>query len=183
MKHWKVIVAAALIFATGAATGAFAYRTLNRSAQKSREPGGPPPMMDRRFDFLGRLKKDLNLTEEQAAKIDVVLQEGSKRTRKLWETVQPQMQEEMRRVTDRIKAELTPEQRTQFDEQSKRFRERRGPRPQGTNAPGEGYRRGSRPPGPPHGLPRDPAPDFPDPSPQTSTPTNKTPAPLVPPGP
>jgi len=182
VKHWKVIVAAALIFATGAATGAFGYRTLNRASQKSRDPGGPPPMMDRRFDFLGRLKKDLNLSEEQASKIDVVLQEGSKRTRKLWETVQPQMQEEMKRVTERIKSELTPEQRTQFDEQSKRFRERRGPRPQGTNAPGEGYRRGPRPPGPAHGPPHETPADSAAQNPQTPAATNR-PAPAVAPVP
>ncbi|MBL9127958.1 MAG: hypothetical protein JNL97_09945 [Verrucomicrobiales bacterium] len=186
MKHWKAILAATLIFVTGAATGALAFRAASKAEQRPREPGGPPPMMDRRFDFLGRLKKDLDLTEEQTTKIDVVLQEGSKRTRQLWETVQPQMHEEMKRVTDRIKAELTPEQRTRFDEQSKKFRERRGPRSSGTNAPGESFRRGPRfGPPPPDGDDRGPRPgpgphDPPEPpregpAPAPSAPTNAPP--------
>jgi len=153
VKHWKVILAATLIFITGAATGALAFRAANKATQSPREQGGPPPMMDRRFDFLGRLKKDLNLSEAQATKIDTILQEGSKRTRQLWDTVRPQMDEEMKRIHERIKADLTPEQRTQFEEQSKKFRERRGPRSQGTNSSGESYRRG----GPRFGHPLPPA--------------------------
>ncbi len=156
MKHWKVILAATLIFITGAATGALAFRAANKANTRSREPGGPPPMMDRRFDFLGRLQRDLVLSEEQTAKLDVILQEGSKRTRQLWDTVRPQMDEEMKRVHERIKAELTPEQRTQFEEQSKKFRERRGPRNQGTNSSGETYRRGGPRFGPPPPPPNDP---------------------------
>ncbi len=178
MKHWQVILAAALIFATGAATGALGYRTYRNATQpgqRTREPGGPPPMMDRRFDFLGRLKRDLELSEDQANRIDLILQEGSKRTRQLWDTVQPQMHEEMKRVTERIKAELNPEQRTRFEEQSKKFRERRGPRGQGTNAPGESHRRGPRfpgPPPPPQDLPQatPPPPDSPQPGPARSAP-------------
>ncbi len=149
MKHSKVILAAILIFVTGAATGALAFRAATKVSRATHEPGGPPPMMDRRFDFLGRLKKDLDLSEIQATKIDNVLQEGSKRTRQLWETVQPQMQEEMKRVSDRIRAELTPEQQVLYDENSKRFRDRRGPRGQGTNSSGESFRRGG-----PRGGPR-----------------------------
>ncbi|MGE3311779.1 MAG: hypothetical protein AB7O66_17570 [Limisphaerales bacterium] len=154
MKHWKVILAASLIFVTGAATGALAFRAATKVSRAPHEPGGPPPMMDRRFDFLGRLKADLKLTEAQASKIDNVLQEGSKRTRQLWDTVQPQMREEMKRVSERIRAELTPEQQVLFDENSKKFRERRGPRGSGTNSSGDTFRRGGprgpRPDGPPH---------------------------------
>ena len=149
MKHWKVILAATLIFITGAATGALAFRAANKATASAREPGGPPPMMDRRFDFLGRLKRDLALTEEQTSKLDVILQEGSKRTRQLWDTVRPQMDEEMKKIHELIKAELTPEQRTQFEEQSKKFRERRNSRNQGTNSSGDSYRRGGPRFGPP----------------------------------
>lgn len=179
MKHWKVILAATLIFVTGAATGALAFRAANKVTERPREPGGPPPMMDRRFDFLGRLKKDLTLTDEQATKIDAILQEGSKRTRQLWDTVRPQMDEEMKRIHERIKGELTPEQRTQFEEQSKKFRERRGPRSQGTNSTGEPYRRGGPrfgpPPPPPDGEPGDPH-RIPGPEGQSkASPTNSPP--------
>lgn len=149
MKRWKVILAAFLIFATGAATGALAFRAAARSAFKSRDPGLPPNPLDGRFDFLGRLARDLSLSEAQSNRIDAILQEGRKRNRQIWDTVQPQLREEMKQSRERMKAELTPEQRTKFDEITKRGRERdrRGPRPDGSGGgmgPGpDGRRRGS----------------------------------------
>ncbi len=133
MNRWKAILAATIIFVTGAGTGALVYRAANRASQETaREGRSPSAAMDGRFDFLGRLKRDLDLTEEQSKRIDVILQEGRKRNRLLWDSVQPQMREEMKLVRERIKAELNPEQQAKFDEMNKRSRERRGPRPEGS---------------------------------------------------
>jgi hypothetical protein len=72
--------------------------------------------------MLQRLQRDLALSPEQSARIDVILQEGRKRTRQLWEQVSPQMREETRLVRESIQAELTPEQRVKYDESLKRRR-------------------------------------------------------------
>lgn len=163
MNRWKAILAATLIFATGAASGILVFRATNYPAPHSREPGMPPGPGDPRRDFLGRLKRDLDLSDPQAARIDAILQEGRKRNRAIWESMQPQMREESKRVRESIQAELNPEQRAKYDEIMKqRSRDRRGPGPDGS------WKRGGPPPPgstnagppPPHlGPPPGPPPD------------------------
>lgn len=150
MNRWKAILAAALIFVTGAGTGALIQRTASRAAAPApRDPRTPPSWMEGRPDFMGRLKRDLELSEDQARRIEVILQDGRKKNRQIWETVQPQLREEMKKARERIHAELNPDQRTRYDDIMKRSRERRGPRPEGSQGPGSdgGWRRGGgRPP-------------------------------------
>lgn len=139
MNRWKPILAAALIFSTGVASGFFISRATRTPSTHSREPGGPPPPGEGRPDFTSRLKRDLALDEAQSQRVEAILQDGRKRNRQIWETVQPQMREEMKRVRELIQAELNPAQRTKYDEimkQRSRDRERRGPRPEGPGGPG-----------------------------------------------
>ncbi len=144
MNRWKAILAATLIFATGVASGFFVARASHSAAIRPREGGGPPSSNEGRPDFIGRLKRDLALTDEQAKHVDAILQDGRVRNRLIWETVQPQMREENKRVRELIETELSPEQRTKYGEimkQHSRDRERRGPGPEG------GWRRNNRGPG------------------------------------
>jgi Spy/CpxP family protein refolding chaperone len=144
VNRWKAILAAALIFATGVGTGVLTHRAATQAANPpARDPRTPPPGFDGRPDFLSRLKRDLSLSDEQAARIDTILQEGRKRNRQIWETIQPKLREEMKQARERIHAELNPEQRTKYDEIMKRSRERRGPRPDGPPGPGPGPGPGS----------------------------------------
>ena len=169
MNRWKAILAAALIFATGVGTGVLTHRAASQAATpRARDPRTPPPGFDGRPDFLSRLKRDLTLSDAQASRIDTILQDGRKRNRQIWETIQPQLREEMKQARERIHAELNPEQRTKYDEIMKRSRERRGPRPDGTNGPGPGPDFGWR-----HGGPRTPPPGGSNPPPSP---------PLAPPG-
>ena len=138
MNRWKVILAAALIFTTGVATGVFSFRAVVRTSSPPRETGLPPSVFDSRFDFLAKLKSDLALDPAQAKTIDGILQEGRKRMHELWKTAEPPLREEMKGVRERIQAELTPAQRVKFEELMKRSRERRGGKPsaaESTNAP------------------------------------------------
>lgn len=135
MNRWKAILAAALIFATGAVTGALLQRAAQARAQAARDAGMAPQMMDGRFDLVRKLQRDLDLTPDQSQRIEAILQDGRKRTRQVWETCEPQMKEEMKRVRERIQAELTPGQKTRFLESLKRSKDRHGPRPEGGPRP------------------------------------------------
>lgn len=150
MIRWKVILAAAVIFATGVVTGMVGFQAFQPklSPPTPTEDQAPPPFRDPRSDMLQRLQRDLELSPDQSARIDVILQEGRKRTRQLWEQVSPQMREETRLVRESIQAELTPEQRVKYDESLKRRRSW-GSRPDGDGPRDSEGRRGPRP-DPPH---------------------------------
>ena len=155
MNRWSVILAAALIFATGAATGVFSFRALVR-ANPPRDASLPPTVFDSRFNFLAKLKGDLALDEAQSARIDAILQDGRKKMHELWKVAEPPLREEMKGVRERIQAELTPVQREKFDEMMRKSRERRSGKPaEGTNAaPGKN----KEAPAPTNGSPAAPAP-------------------------
>lgn len=139
MNRWKAILAAFLIFATGVGTGVLGHKAVSNAARRApRDFRFPPPGGDNRPDFMGRLQRDLALSEDQAKRIDSILQEGRKRNRQIWETIQPQLREEMRAVRERIHAELNPMQRSRYDEIMTRSRDRRGPRPEGSAGGGPG---------------------------------------------
>lgn len=124
MKRWKVILAAALIFATGVVTGAFAFwAAQERFAPEDRRQES---FIDLRFDALKRMKAELDLSPEQTERIDAILHEGRKRMKQVWETTcQPEVRQEMKRVRDCIYAELNDAQRAKYDELLRRSKERK----------------------------------------------------------
>ncbi|MBI3192358.1 MAG: hypothetical protein HYZ36_06810, partial [Pedosphaera parvula] len=66
-------------------------------------------------NYLQRVGKDLNLTPDQTKRIEVVISESQKRTKELSDAMAPKIREEVRRARDRMRAELTPEQRARYD--------------------------------------------------------------------
>lgn len=74
----------------------------------------PPQMM--RMEFLLRARKELGLSSEQHERIEKIIREGQERSRKLWEGVAPEMRKELQSVNERIRAELSPEQRRLFEQ-------------------------------------------------------------------
>jgi hypothetical protein len=123
VKHWKDILAAALIFASGFVTGALAFRAIVRPHAK----GPPPTPMDLRYEALQKMKADLQLSPVQADRIEAIIQEGRKRLHLVWETTcQPRVREEMKKIHERIHSELTPEQCSRYDDLYRRAKERLG---------------------------------------------------------
>lgn len=127
MNRWKVIFAAALIFAIGVATGALGARLLARPQNNTRTGWVPFGVLDARYNLLGKMRDQLKLSEDQAKRVDAILQDGRKRMRAAWESFHPTMREETKGVYARISAELTEAQRVQWEEMLKKSRERRGP--------------------------------------------------------
>lgn len=130
MRHWKVILAASLLFGLGVVTGVLAQRAINANSSHGRgRDAGMGTLLDSRFAPVQKMREELLLSPEQAQRIDAILHDGQGRMRQFWDTCQPRLKSEMKQVRENICAELTPEQRVKFDELLKRHRELRVPKP------------------------------------------------------
>ena len=150
MKHWKVILATLVIFVAGIVTGGLAMKRLQPEPATTKTP----PSLQR-FDLLRRMEKRLDLTPAQQERIEQIVHESQERTKKAWEQVRPLIRDEFQRVLDRIRDELTSEQRKKFEKlltESRDHRRQDGPGSRGDrNKPDETRERSSRRPtnGPP----------------------------------
>lgn len=118
-----------LIFGAGVVTGGLLVRT------RVVEPEIPPAVTNPiatspaaslapgRQIFLQRVRRELDLTPEQSARVDQIMAESHRRIAKIYEPVTPQAREESRRVRQEIISVLTPEQRRKFNQSIKRKRE------------------------------------------------------------
>ncbi len=120
MNAWKVIAAALVIFAAGVVTGGLTVRLKLRELPPTSTSPGTFGSLRQRGDLLDRLQRQLYLTPVQRERIDQILHENHDRMKQLWDSIAPQAQEEHRRVQERIRAELTPEQQKGFEEIMKR---------------------------------------------------------------
>lgn len=140
MKRWKVILAASLIYATGVITGGLAWRAANLSHASDRPRNAtPPPFVEARFDAIKQLRTELDLTPAQADRIDAILESGHKQMRQVWETsCQPKVREQMKKVHEMIRAELTPAQCAKYDVLLKKAKERHSQQKEKEKEKGEG---------------------------------------------
>ncbi len=135
MNIWRVIAATFVIFLAGVIAGAIA--TNHYHARQSRPAPAPtaslpehalwprtstnvPPASTNAWrrlttDFMASFGKELNLTPEQAAKIETIITDGQKRTKDLSDQLQPKVRDQMRETRESIRTELTPDQRKKFD--------------------------------------------------------------------
>lgn len=102
-------------------TGALAVRIAAQTKQKSAGQAvhaaknrAPKPVQ--KPDFLQRMERELGLSPEQKERVEKALAESHKRTRALWEPLQPQFRSEVARVEGEIRSCLKPEQVSKFDE-------------------------------------------------------------------
>ena len=124
MNSWKVILATMVIFGTGVITGGLLVKntvsgTTRRPVAVNRTnlpPVNVSPQQFTRMEFLLRARKDLDLTPEQHDRIEKIIHEGQERSGKLWETIEPDMRKELQSVREKIRAELSPDQRRKFEQ-------------------------------------------------------------------
>ena len=129
MNSWKVILATMVIFGAGVITGGLLVKNTppgnvvvvpRNPARFTNQPPisvASPQMM--RMEFLLRARNELQLSPEQHERVEKIIREGQERSRKLWESVAPEMRKELQLVHERIRAELTPEQRRKFEQMLK----------------------------------------------------------------
>ena len=126
MNSWKVILATMVIFGTGVITGGLLVKNAAGPvkdrrpkivvAQTNQPPLNVTPPQMLRMEFLLRARNELNLTPEQHERVEKIIREGQERSRKLWEGVSPEMRKELQSVHEKIRAELTADQRRRFEQ-------------------------------------------------------------------
>ncbi|MEO8427170.1 MAG: hypothetical protein ABI651_08670 [Verrucomicrobiota bacterium] len=145
MKPWKVILATLVIFVAGMVTGGLGMKQLQPEPTATK---APPSLQ--RFEVLRRMEKRLDLTPSQQERIGQIVRESQERTKKAWEQVRPVIRDEFQRVLDRIREELTTEQRKKFEKlltESRDHRRQDGQSGRGDrNKPEETRERSSRRP-------------------------------------
>jgi Spy/CpxP family protein refolding chaperone len=139
-KPWQVCLILFAIFAAGIVSGGLvAFRVARRNA-----PHFPAPevWVARRFDQLNR---ELNLTPQQKERVAPIVKRGTEELVKWHRQSLRASREVLERMEKDIAAELTPEQRTKFEQYLNARRERirrlmseqRGPRGERDRPPGE----------------------------------------------
>src|SRR5437868_14621399 len=102
LKVWLVLL---VVFALGSVTGA-ALTGLYRSHASGDRPGGK--------DRFEKMRRDLNLTEDQTKSVSAILDETRNEYRSLRAELRPRFEEPRQKARTRIRA-LTPEQQQKFD--------------------------------------------------------------------
>ena len=145
MKEWKVILATLVLFGMGVVTGGLLVH-LTSGKQPRVKPVFTPnplpkelrgPVHEQRFEYIRRLTQQLELAPEQAGKIEKILQSSQQRTKAAWDTIQPKLNEEVRKTRDQIHEVLTPGQRKKYEEINKQQRSRKEGRPDASSKPGQ----------------------------------------------
>lgn len=125
MRPWKVILAAAVIFACGVLTGAMVLKANHAAALVPANPPvlvvnpknpAPPGWQLQRLQFFKRMQKQLDLAPTQQEEINKIMRESQERVKPLWDQIGPQMDAELQRVRQEVNRVLTPEQQKKMNE-------------------------------------------------------------------
>lgn len=136
MNAWKVIFATVVIFVAGALTGGLLVPNLSRchlpTTLKPGENGRtnsvsgtnnirdwklPAPLMGPlRKEFLDKLKRELKIDAAQCERIEKIISEGQEQTKMIWQEIEPDIFQVMMDTKDKIRAELSEEQKAKFEE-------------------------------------------------------------------
>ena len=119
---WKVVLVFAGIFIAGGVTGGFAAL---RFAQSYVQRRGTPDQFP--ATHISRLNDHLKLDEAQKARIGKILADTGEELRRL----KRDTEECFKRMNAQIGAELNAEQKTEYEEMQRRWRERMKNRPLG----------------------------------------------------
>ncbi len=105
LKVWLVLV---VVFALGSITGA-ALTGLYRSRAGADRPDKAV------HDHFEKMRRDLNLTDEQTKSVSAILDETRNEYRSLRAELRPRFEEPRQKARTKIRALLTPEQQQKFD--------------------------------------------------------------------
>lgn len=167
----KIAVYLLAIFLIGCVAGGFVTSSF------SKKRPGPPPMSDLSERQMGRMIKELSLTDEQVARIEPIVREVIEQIRTVRRDSMVEFARLYGEMTERVETELTPEQTSIFrrmqDEKRKRAERMLKQHRQDGGGQGEGRRQGGgwqsrdgpRPEPPPPGEEPPPPPSGEDPPP------------------
>lgn len=129
MNAWKPILAALVIFAAGVVTGGLTVtlRPPSRPAHPGAAPARKPAALPREAqlrELSRRMEKDLALKPDQRQRIEAIIHDSQDRMKSVWDQVGPKVREEFREMRQKIRAELTEDQRRKFEQIMKQHDER-----------------------------------------------------------
>ena len=145
MNTWKAILAVLVIFGAGFVTGHVASRMSEAAKPQAAPPNAlraganhsaqPPLSLEqlRKVELMGRVQKALDLSPEQHARIEKIIEDSQGRIRDLWDQVAPDIHDEYDDVQKKVCQELSPEQKKTFDDLMKKQQQHK--KPAATNAP------------------------------------------------
>jgi hypothetical protein len=111
---WSTAFYLVLIFASGAAVGAFAHRLyMVQTVQSVREASARTPQ-EYRKQYMQEMKSRLALTSEQEASLGSILDETRHRYRELHERFRPEMRSIQDEQTQKINGILTAAQQAEY---------------------------------------------------------------------
>ena len=105
-------------FVLGALAGGAALALADRGHDRPRPRG-------ERMEFIDRLERDLELTTEQRAGVELILEEYRPKMDSMWREIAPRFDTLRGEVHTKIDALLTPDQQTKHQELLKRRADRR----------------------------------------------------------
>jgi Spy/CpxP family protein refolding chaperone len=129
VRPWKVILAAAVIFACGVLTGLMVAKTNHPALPVPANPPAvavnpknpaPPGWQMQRLEFFRKMQRQLDLDPKQQQEINQIVKESQERVKPLWDQIGPQMNAELERVRDEVGKVLTPEQQKKMNELMRR---------------------------------------------------------------
>jgi Spy/CpxP family protein refolding chaperone len=126
MKLSRGAIAAyvALVFLCGAVLGAFSHRLYTVSTTVSAKSTKSPNPEELRKGILSSMQSKLKLSGDQVAKLNLILDDTRARIHEVHDKTQPEVREIRREQTEKIRALLTPEQRSTYEEMIKQREER-----------------------------------------------------------
>lgn len=142
MSRWLAILAVVAVFFVGALAGVLGTHIYYSKALRG---PGAPPFMASRF-FAERLENRLDLSADQMAEIDAILERTRKESEAMRREMKPRVEDLLGRTMEEIATVLTPGQRVEFEEMRRQQRRRMeqfllkppGPRPTWRHGPHRG---------------------------------------------
>ena len=122
--RWSVALYMALVFVCGGVAGAFAYRLYTVSGVSANVGQRNPEEFRKRF--MADLKARLQLNDDQAAKLGVIMDETRARVRTTRDTIEPELRKIREDQRQRISELLSPSQQAEWqkiNEERQRQRE------------------------------------------------------------
>ena len=128
LTRWSVALYMALVFVCGGVVGAFAHRLYTVSGVSANAAQRNPEEFRKRF--LTDMKARLQLTDDQAAKLEVVMDDTRARFRDVREKFEPEMQkireDQRQRISELLSASQQAEWQKIMDERQRRREGKKG---------------------------------------------------------
>jgi Spy/CpxP family protein refolding chaperone len=139
MKLSRAAIAAyiVVVFLCGAVLGAFSFRLYTVSTVSAKTTTAPPNPEQFRKNYLATMRSRLTLSDDQVTHLNLILDDTRARIREVHDRSQPEIQEIRKEQTEKIRALLSTDQRSTYEEMLKQREQRQ--KEKGSRGGGPGF--------------------------------------------